>query len=442
MNPENRDPLEARLRALADAIPTDPGLAGRVVAQITAADVRPRSSRSVQLRRWIMRSAIGLAATAAVAAAVWSLVGTPRPAFAVEDVIGRLRSLHSLHLKGVVAGGKYTGGPHPIEFFIREPDCMRFDGQTVNENGRIRILDLAYAPDRFTMIDHTKREVRTVQISPPVDTTAPRLPADLRSQVADQLQMFLQMMFGPDQSAGGFHRVRTEAINGTATDVYQCAVTDGGTITVWFNPATRLPVRTEYGAVMFDTIEADPVIPDAVFHPAVPVGYAVAQVKRAPTTKSDAETCGSCVVDSFHMGVTSLLTLPGGNLLVCWHLFDSRAPGDDLRLPDAHARVTFTSSNRVTYTEQLLHADETPAGWHWRWSLLRPTTPPPQGAMTALTAALTRNDRGGGGFLTNLALAFPPDTLPAKVEALQQFTLPPGATPMTLEQIEAAGKTK
>ena len=340
-----------------------------------------------------------------------------------------LRSLNSLHIKGEFAGGKDFGGPHPIEIFIREPDCLRVNGHTANDNGRIRITDTVYAPDRFTLIDETDKTVTTI-LAPPA---APNV-SHLRAEVADQMQTFLQMMFGPDQDEADFHRVRSETVGGVATDVYECSVGTGVTHTVWFNPATRLPVRTAYGPIWFDTIEADPVIPDAVFHPAVPVGYAVVRPTTVPTTRPDVETTGGCIVNGVHLNVSTLLALPGGDVLICWHLFDRRDPGADLKLPDGESRVSFTGGHGATYAEHLLHADPTPAGWHWRWSLLRPDRKPT--GLALVTVTLT--DHRGRGILTNLALAFPAYAVAARVQAAQRLTLPPGTTPMTLSQIDAA----
>ena len=430
--------LEVRLRALAGVLPHDTTLADRVLARLAADAVRPQSNRSVHLRRWIMRSSLGLAAALGLAAGAWSLLGTPRPAFAVLDVTARLRSLHSLHLKGEFTGSKNFGGPHSLEIFLREPDCMRVDGMTLNNNGRVTTLDMAYAPDGFTVVNHADQSVNRVTV-PPAD----RHPEQLHLQVTSQLQTYLQMMFGPARPSADFHRVRAEEIAGVGTDVYQCPTGDQGTVTVWFNPVTQLPVRTEFGPVRFDTIEANPVIPDAVFHPPVPPGYTMVQPKLVPLTDPDAEaeSGDNCSFDGMHLNVRCLLDLPDGDVLACWCLYDSAARDQDLKLPDAKAQLTIRSQRGTTYVEHLLHADARPGGWHWRWSLLRPATPPPAGPFVMLSFKAQKPGSSNSGEVTEIPLVFRPDDLPHQIDTLQRQTLPPGSTPMTLEQIEAAAST-
>lgn len=432
----NPDDIERRLGSLGAAIPSDPDFADRLQARITAEAIRPLPAQSFQLRRWLLKSSLGLAASVGIAAGVWSLISS-RPAFAIGELPNRLTSLHSLHLKGTLRSGG-DAADHPLEIYVREPDCYRLNGQVIDSNGVVSTCDTVCDADHLTLIMHATKNFVVGKITS----------TDARMQTAQMLQSQLQMMFGP-KTAADFRQIRRERVAGVNADVYESSPAGGPSVTVWLNPKTQLPVQTELGSqtaagpnVKFDTIEADPVIADSIFHPAVPTGYAVVQPKLPAVVDPDAAaewgenyTLSDADGKATHLKFRYLVHLSNGDVLLCWCLYSTGARDQDLKLPDGQTRLTVTASNGTPYSEHLLHADATAGGWHWRWSVLRPTKPAP--ALTILTMEV-RGSQGDRCLITELPVYFRSEDLPKQVELLQKQTLPAGAAPMTLAEIEDA----
>lgn len=381
-----------------------------------------------------MRTSLG-AAAACVVTGIVSLLSS-RPAFAIDELPDRILSLHSLHLRGVMQ----LKGDHPLQIFLREPDCFRCDGAVADSNGVINTFDTVCSGDHISYTNHADKTV----------TIAPVNEQDARMQTAQMLQGFVQMMFGPRNRLSQFKKVRTEKVAGVQTDVYQSDVPGIAGVTIWFNPRTQLPVQTELdttqkggGDMRFDLIEADPVLADSVFHPAVPGGFAVIQPNLAAAVDPDAAaalgesgTFGDAHGNQTRISLRYFVSLGDGDVLCCWCLYDTADRAQDLKLPDRQTSVAFTTPDSAPYTEQLLHADATAGGWHWRWSLLHPAKAP--GSVMAVQVAIrAHNNRGN---FTELPVSFPPADLAKEVDTLQRQTLPAGIAPMTLEEIREGGK--
>jgi outer membrane lipoprotein-sorting protein len=261
--------FEFRLASLGRSFAGDSDFVQQVLNRIERENIRPDRSASRELKGWIMRGAVGLAAAILLGFAIWSiLVETPEPAYGIEGVVQRVLSLDSLHLKGVTYA---TDGPHPIELFAQQPDRCRVSRST-DQSGRsgIASTDLIIAADQHVTLD---AHAKTAMIQPENSE-------DARGEVAEILQSEVQMMFG---AARIFTKARSERLNGIQTDVYESRIESIMRDEIWFNPKTGLPVKTvvyrmEAGQPdrilgEFDTIEPNPWIDPAVFSPAIPSDY-------------------------------------------------------------------------------------------------------------------------------------------------------------------------
>jgi hypothetical protein len=423
--------LESRLASLGGSVGDDSDFVQQVLNQIERENIRPDRSASMELKGRMMRSAIGLAAAILIGTAIWSIfIETPRPAYGIEGVVGRVLSLNSLHLKGVVY---VTGSACPIELFAQQPDRCRVS-RPADQSGRsgIASTDTIITADQHITLDaHAK--IATIQSEDSEDA---------RGQVAEILQSEVQMMFG---AAKNFTKARSETLNGIQTDVYESRIESIMRDEIWFNPKTGLPVKTvvyqtEAGQPdrilgEFDTIEPNPQIDPAVFKPAIPSGYVVVHPKP-PSALFPELTYGGFTVGHFHFSNRLLIALNNGNILACWCLFDEQNPGKDLDVPDANTTMTIKSTDDVSYSEHLLRADPTPSGYHWRWSLLRPTTPTQEGVLISWSAEHDHDNSQNIKF----PIVYKPQDLPDRVINLQKQTLPPGGEPMTLGEIESGGR--
>jgi hypothetical protein len=434
MKHESEINLEGRLRSLSGLVGEDPEFVQRVLDRIAAEAAPPRALRPTQLQRWIMRSVIGLAASLLLGAAVWStlLFVTPQVARAVNDIPQRLSSLNALHLKGVVHA---PDGPHPYELFVQRPDHCRVKGQICagsKQYGsvkRCRITDIIITAEHRITLDTSARTA----------TIEPNTAEDATAQVTEILQNHLQLMFGASPS---FTKLRSEALGSMQADVYESRV-GPLQIKLWFDPHSELPVKTAVSRTApgkpeellaeFDTIEANPVLDAAVFDAKVPEGFAV--IRPTPATASNPEaTYGGCSFGHLHISQRYNIALQQGDVLSCWCLYDDRRPGEDLKLPDGNCKLAITSTTGIAYTEHLLHADATPKGYHWRWSLLHPTKPTEKSPLAITWQA--KDGNGSSGQNTVMPVVYRPEELAQRIESLQRQTLPAGGVPMTLELIK------
>ncbi|HTV46820.1 MAG TPA: sigma-70 family RNA polymerase sigma factor [Phycisphaerae bacterium] len=342
-----------------------------------------------------------------------------------SDIFQRILSLNSLDLKGVIYA---PDGVHPIELYAQQPDLCRIKGFNGSQSTDVII---------------TAEHVLTIDPVSKTATIEPENRSDAEYQVADILQNGVQMLFGGAQN---FKQLRSETLSGIQTDVYQGQIPEQGEIDVWVNPVTGLPVKTAFYQPdskqpdqpigEFDTIEFNPSIPAAVFAPKIPPDYTIIQSKPIDAVSGGGLNGSSAFTyGNMHACIRYSIALGNGDVLMCWYLYDDRNPADDLKLPDAKNTLTITSMTGVVYSEHLLHADVTPQGYHWRWSLLRPAKSMENSA--TMISVMGKDASGSEGDDVISPVIFLPKDLPERVKSLQLLTLPAGYAPMTLSQIEA-----
>lgn len=430
---KSMDKLERRLRLLPATVTEDAGFVGSVMARIEDEGIEPGNVRTIQIRRWIMRSSVGLAAAIILGViGWWMLASSPRPALAADEIAHRMFALQTLHFKGTIYP-KEDGMGRAIEVFVQEPDSCRVNGYMSTGPNGSTITDLIITP----------REVITIDPEARTATVLPGNAEDAKMQVSQTLQGLGQMMFG---IGPGFKMVRSEKIGDVDTDVYENRVDPRTRIVLWLNSATQLPVRTETYwvdaakgdrlASRFDTIEGNTAIDPSLFSPTYGAGWTITY----PNAHADADTIAlshnSCRFGNMVLSVRYSVSLGNGDLLICWCLFDSTNPGGDLNLGKAIKSLTFSAPGVAKYSERLLHADVTGRGWHWRWSVLHPDRNP--GEEVAILSVKAMSADGNSGEMANAPVIYKAEEIEKQIEALQKQTLPAGGKTMTLEEIEGS----
>jgi hypothetical protein len=145
---------------------------------------------------------------------------------------------------------------------------------------------------------------------------------------------------------------------------------------------------------------------------------------------------GTETTPRFRFRIRYAFEVGGGTaVLACWALYDASRPGEDLKLPDGKTTVA-AYGDAGACTVRTFRTDETKAGYHWRWSLVVPG-----GGTTVRPATVMIVNTPNSGFHLSLPmLTFPREELARLVREAQEVTLPAGRAPMTLEEIERAGR--
>ena len=433
---EMQDELERRLRGLNEALPEERGFTERVMMRIQAEEVSPAQEKDYRFWRWCMKGVIGIAASAVVGVAVWQLsVGSPRTAYAVEDIPQRMMGLKTLHLKGEVYSSDGMIA-QTIELYVERPGRMRMNGVPIRTTGRggaeeMGSMDVIVTPEGRMQIESGKKRVEK----------SPETAIDSELQTEQILQQNVQMLLG---SGEDFKKVRSEKAGGILADVYESDVDLPGEksrVEVFMNPATGLPVRSAiYSSrvgnsgkpeMVFDSIEPDAAIPAGTFAFDVPGDYDV--VKGAGEVSSMIAE-----VNDAAFGVRFAIALDKKSALVCWRAYNVKRPGEDLGfLNEAGNKLVIRGNGGVAYEERLLRADETAAGYHWRWSLVK-TERPARAWGNAMSMSMQVH--GGTSSDAFMAVTVPAGELADVVERAQRVTLPEGGKGMTLKEIEEAGR--
>jgi outer membrane lipoprotein-sorting protein len=425
---ESSDDLERRLQSLPLMLRKELDFTSGVLRRIEAENVRPESTRSVRIKTWLLRSAMGLAAGILVAVLVCMFVNSPRPALAMEEVEKHLLSLESVHVKGTIYPRGQSGG-RPIEIFAQQPDHCLVNGYLNIGPTNISSFNVLVTPQQTVIFDPSAMTADVL----------PQTAEDARMQVSRELEAMKHIMFG---DAPGFQRVRSEKLHGLDTDVYENSTDPHTRFELWVDPQTRLPVQSEMYEtdalnparlwLRLDTIETNPTIDRAVFDQTFGPGWKVTYPNALAVLGS---AFNSVQFGNLLCSDRFLVSLGNGNLLLCWCLYDTTEPANDMGALDKLKSVTFSAPDGTKYTEHLLHADSTTTGFHWRWSLLNP------GKQTADPAPAIsmqcKDKRGDTAELVDYPVVYNPLDLAQRVQDLQKQTLPPGKSPMTLEQIES-----
>lgn len=416
-----QDELDRRLKALNERLPVERGFDERVMARIRVDAITPHGEKDYQLWRFVMKGAIGIAASVVVGIAAWHFfVGEPRVAYGIDDLPQRMLALKSLHMKGMIYE---QGGPgQPMEIWAERPNHARFNGHRGNETAS---TDEIISPEGRITIDETKKIV----------VIANERPVDAKLDTEQWLQE-MQMLLMPQQT--GLSKVRVETVNGVKADIYESRQTAPGMsvrVEVALNPMNGLPLRCamyrtspsgkEIPCLLFDVIEPNVAIPAEtfVFHP--PADYKVSHVEFAGVNVSMAGTV-ACAT-------RYAIPINSKAILLCWACYDTKNPTDDLNL-GKDAGVEIINSKNTPYQEHLLRADAAVEGYHWRWSLMTTEQPEAEFGRT-----LTVKTHAGAAKTTStlMPVTLPPEELANVVEEAQRVTLPEGGKPMTLEEIQA-----
>jgi outer membrane lipoprotein-sorting protein len=422
--PDRKDPLERRLESLGRALPgRSPDFTRSVLHKLAgepAGNVDPPDTRAPHLKRWIMRGTLGLAASVLIGAFAWTLlVNEPQPAYGMRDVRTRLAGARSIR----VAGHSEDGSR--FEIFVERPDR-------------------SYRVQRGVRTVMTSARQMVVDDKAKTATIGPSNPFDARVLVEYALQnLVLDTILGPARDR--LTKTRSERVGDVDADVYHATLDNGPPAVqteVYLNPRTGLPIKsvllvTHQGKaspiVTIDQIEPNATAPADAFDFIPPANYAVKQV-ASDTHDADAEMMGSGSAGTIRFGVRHAFEVADGRAaVVCWSLYDTKHPADDLKLPSPN---TFTVTGpKSDFTERLLHADPTPNGHHWRWSLLIPSDPATRVADNFPTLRLTVKSN----VLSNTAppVRFDRDELAQLILEGQRRTLPPGQQPITLDAIES-----
>lgn len=419
MSNHEQDELTRRLEALGrSAPPRSPDFTRRVMD--TVANEHPgsaRPQRTLQLKRWIMRASIGVAACALIGAFTWTLlVSEPQRAYGIQDIRERLAGVNSIR----IAGRAHDGSR--IEIYAARPD----------RSYRVqRTLRTVTTGDKHMVLDDAAKTA----------TLGPSSAFEARYVVEMVLQnLLVDQLLGPAKDR--LTKVRAERVGDVEADVYESVLGDGPRAVrseVFLDPRTGLPVKSvlhmragdkEVPVITFDEIQADAPAPAGVFDFRAPDGYALRQTDAQP---ANAEMVGAGGATGTRLRVRYALEVAGGRaMLLCWSLYGLSAPADDLKLP---APDTFTVTGpRSPYTHVPLRSDPSAEGFHWRWSLFVPTDP----AVRVADNPISFQVKADGATLgcSTQALRFGPDELPRLILEAQQRTLPPGGKLLTLQQIE------
>jgi outer membrane lipoprotein-sorting protein len=423
----NNQKLEKNLESLGRSLPESGDFVSTVMSRLAVETVEPVRTHSYA--RWIMKTSIGLAAGTLLGVALWAFLPPSRASYAFADMPQRLRSVENLHLKGILYN--YDGGQkgYPIEFFLQRPDRYRINGTRAFTQNGVEEHDVIATSDHIVYVDDTHKSVVVSA------TTA----VDQRVDFEQIFQMeVVSLMLGPSQG-NDFKNIRTEPLGGISADLYEAVHTEQNVTDrsdVWLDPATGLPLQARFFIKFgnkaerlteeIDTIDAVTPIPAETFDFKPPIGYAVSHLDQPATLESGG-------VDHISVEVRFVFNLDNRGILICWRVFD---PRDPTRLFDPvkdRVAVTFRSGRGVDYAEQILHSDPVPQGPPWRWSLLIPSKPidSTDGDLNLTARSASRSQ---------LSLGFRPvqfDALEQKtlIEQAQSLTLPPGSTPVPLDQL-------
>ena len=344
-----------------------------LLTRLPSAPARPAVHRSTWIAgQWAMapaRWAAGMAATVLVGVAIWSiLVRSPMPAYALDDVLGRLAKCHSIDVEGwrLINGVRY-----PHHMYVEEPGFFWYTTLSTNDD---KTTMGVYASDGKRYISISDRD-KTVQTGKEIP-----LAAELTTR------MLFQMML-PDQLIGrgviDYKKARNELVRGILTDVYELAVRDGDRRVIWIDPATGLPIQSAMYERKKDGDETQvmelSIVPNAD-RPAQglslepPAGYAVVHRDRTP---QNSVGVGSATSGPESASVLLALNIDDRAILLCWTHFIRE--GEEIVETDLDGAVgrllplrVESIDGRHRYQAHHLRADAWDEGHHARWSLLIP----------------------------------------------------------------------
>ncbi len=410
-----RDDLLARL----SSVPSR-----SVMDRNTRIDWRRAAART----RW---AASGLAAAALLVITIgFLLFRSTTPAYALDDIAGRLASCHSIDVEGWIL---INGTRYPHRMYVEEPGFFWHTTLATMDHQTTMGLSASDGKRYIRVSDHDKTAETGQEIPLAAELTTRML---LQTVVPDQL-------IGRDLI--GNKKTGTEIVRGILTDVYQFPSAAGSRRVVWVDPTSGLPLQSAVYEQVKDKGEqqvmAFSIVPNAArpaqgltFEP--PSGYAVIHRDRTPRTSIGV---GSATSGDESAGVLLALNIDDRAILLCWTHF-VRAGGEivetDLDGPVGRLLPLRVESidGRHRYQAYHLRADVWDQGHHARWSLV---VPQDRQAGIGDCCFIVENQRMH--FRCEFSpLRFEKGRLARVVAESQRLMLSPGATPdevFTLDQL-------
>jgi outer membrane lipoprotein-sorting protein len=262
------DDLERKLKKLGRDLAPGSSVAPNVLSRIGG--VTMETTVNNQLRRWIMRASIGLAACVAIAFGLTTLLSHQATAWA--DVLAKVDQTRALTFDIDIAAGK-----EPAHVYIKG-DLMR------TEPSPVETVIWNRSTGKMVMLNSTNKS------------------ATVMNTAAQPLDFYSMLKTFKD---GKEERLPDQELNGRKVQVFKITrsiPTDGGSgkstaLTLWVDPATDLPVQAESSSVgghgTLSNLKFDGEISDSLFDMTIPATYAVSdvgglradQLKAAPTTQ-------------------------------------------------------------------------------------------------------------------------------------------------------------
>ena len=262
------DKLEQNLDQLGRKLSPGSSLVSAIMARVEGLPMQP--ARPIQLRRWIMRISIGLAACAAIVYLLATPFGHPPAAWA--DVLDKVERAKTLSFD--------WHGPNNMQMHM---DCK---GELIRvEIESLQIIDIWNRSTGKMLSLERKRNVATTMV-------VARQPFDFYTWLKD-FRDGMQEQTGEQEFDG--QKFNTFKITRTAPFANQR--TDPISVALWVDPATELPVQAKFNVdghdVIFENLKFDSPISDDLFSTAIPEGYKIVdlggiasdKLKPAPTTQ-------------------------------------------------------------------------------------------------------------------------------------------------------------
>jgi hypothetical protein len=334
-------------------------------------------SSALNLNRWSAgysavvrgRWAAGIAAAALVAVTTWWIFFRSfTPAYALDDVAGRLARCRSIDVEGWTLMNEVR---HPYHIYVEEPGFY-WHSTFSTMDGKTSTGVAGSDGKTYIAVNHQDKTVLTGKEIP--------LVAELTTR------MFFQMML-PDQLIGrgivGYKKVGKEIARGILSDVYELVGRDGGRRVIWIDQATGLPLQSamyerakgeDEKQVMALTIVTNAARPAQGLSLEPPAGYAVVHRDRTP---QESLGVGSATSGSESAGVLLALNIDDRAILLCWtHYVRDQGAIVENDLGGAVGRPiplrVESIDGKRSYQAHHLRADPWVEGRHARWSLLVP----------------------------------------------------------------------
>jgi hypothetical protein len=375
------------------------------------------------------RWAAGLAAACLLVVLIsLILLRSPTPAYALDDVVGRLASCHSIETEGWIL---IDGVRYPHRMYVEEPGFYWYT--TLATQGDKTTMGVSASDGaRYIRVDDRDKTFETGKEIP--------LAAELMTR------MLIQMAL-PEQVIGrevfDHKKTGTEIVRGILTDLYELPSPAGGRRVICVDPASGLPLRSAvYEHVKGEDekqVMAFNIIPNATrpaqglsFEP--PAGYAVTRRDRKPQTSIGV---GSGTSGPESAGVLMALNIEDRAILLCWtHYVRTDDAIVETDLDGAVGRLlplrVESIDGRLRYQAYHLRADPWDEGHHARWSLLVPQN---RRAGIGNAAMIVENQRMH--FRCEFSpLRFEKGRLASVVVETQKLLLSPDASPDAILDLE------